>query len=90
MAAPAFTIDNNPSPATQVAVITDGAEASFTVLPRALYIGTAGDVAAYFPDAPSSAIVFKNLLAGTILPIRPTKVGAAAAGTSCTKLIALF
>lgn len=90
MAAPKFFIDNNPSPSTQVAVIGDGAEVTFVMPPRGIYIGTAGDVAAYFPDAPTTPIVFKNLLAGTILPIRPSKVASSSDGTTCTKLIALF
>lgn len=90
MAEPAYTTADNPNPANLVAVIGDGAEVTFTVRPRGLYVGGGGNVVAYFPDAPATAITFNGTLAGTILPIRPIKIGNSAAGTTATKLIALF
>jgi len=90
MAEPAYTTADNPNPANLVAVIGDGAEVTFTVRPRGVYCGVAGNITAYFPDAPATAITFNGVQAGTILPIRPIKIGNTAAGTSATKLIALF
>jgi len=90
MAEPAYTTADNPNPANLVAVIGDGAEVTFTVRPRGLYIGGGGNVVAYFPDAPATAITFAGTLAGTILPIRPIKIGNSAAGTTATNIVALF
>ena len=90
MAEPAYTTADNPNPANLVAELTDDTVTTFTVRPRGIYCGVAGNIAAYFSDAPNTAIVFRGVIAGTLLPIRPIKIGNAAAGTSATKLIALF
>ena len=90
MAAPFYAVEDNPNPCILVSKIEDGAEATFTSKPRGIYVGSAGNIVAHFPDVVDTGIKFENVQAGTILPIRPIKIGNSAAGTTATKLIALF
>lgn len=56
------------------------------VMPIALYVGTAGDVQAV--SWTGNTIIFKNVPAGTILPITYRRINAA--GTTATDLVSLF
>lgn len=62
---------------------------AFTTLCRAIYIGTstsnAGSITVLMSNGDS--ITYNNLLQGTILPIRSTKVTSA---TNASNLVALF
>lgn len=54
---------------------------------RSLYVGTGGDVAAV-PVGATTAVVFKNVGAGTTLPIFAVRVNATA--TTATDVVALI
>lgn len=56
-------------------------------LPRAIYVGGAGDVNVQFGDLLTS-VLFSSVAAGTILPIRPTRV--MSASTTATNMVALY
>lgn len=53
---------------------------------RALYIGTEGDVAVKFPGNPT-AVVFKNVPSGTILPLQVSQV--MSTSTTATDIVGL-
>ena len=72
--------DNAPSisgPATHAFPITPSDTASFADATRAIYCGVAGAV-----------VTFANVAAGTLLPLRATRI--AAAGTTAGGLIGLL
>lgn len=52
---------------------------------RAIYVGVAGDISVQTAVA---ARVFKNAIAGTIIPVNALKVNAA--GTTATNLLAMY
>lgn len=60
-----------------------------TVLPvtRALWVGGVGDVAVVFEDG-GSAVTLSSVPAGTLLPIRVTKV--MSTNTTATNMVALY
>lgn len=75
--------------------MSDPAGGAFAVTPdnetalagvRALYIGGAGDVAVVTPNR-SAAVVFTGVAAGTILPVRATRVNST--NTTATAIVAL-
>ena len=53
----------------------------------AIYVGVGGDVAIYSLGS-STPVIFKNAVAGQILPLRARRV--LATGTTATNLIALY
>lgn len=55
--------------------------------PRGIYVGGAGDVNVQFGDLVTS-VLFENVPAGTILPIRPARV--MSASTTATAMVALY
>lgn len=55
---------------------------------RGLYVGGAGDIMAVPLAAPGTAVLFKAVPAGTVLPIVATRVNAT--GTTATDIVALF
>ncbi|MBB4238668.1 spike base protein, RCAP_Rcc01079 family [Rhizobium esperanzae] len=78
-------MDPSIAPASRAAVVTPNDTA--IVGARALYIGTAGDVAiALRRDV--DPVVFRNVPAGTILPVHAAIV--ALTGTTASNIIALF
>ena len=74
------------SPARTISTITPTNDAVLSPTPRALFIGTGGDVAIK-PIGGGTAIVFKNLANGSILPVMPGTVEAT--NTSATDIVAL-
>lgn len=59
-----------------------------TPTPRALYVGTTGDVHVKSAnDVDGATVVFVGVVAGTILPIRPGKVLGA---TTADDIVALY
>jgi hypothetical protein len=55
-------------------------------VPKALYIGGAGDLVVQMVDD-SATVTFTGLAAGVLLPIRPRRI--LADGTTCTAIVAL-
>lgn len=85
MAAPNQGIINNTMPAEYGAAVT---KSDSTVLAptRGLYIGVGGDLTVTMAGD-AADVVFKNALAGSVIPIRVTKVKAA---TTATDIVALY
>lgn len=54
---------------------------------RAIYVGVGGDVA-LMPAGSTTAVTFKNVPTGTLLPVQPIKV--MATNTTATNLVGLF
>lgn len=68
-----------------VAVLPDDT-ADLAVLPRALFVGQTGDVSARL--AGGQTVVFRNVQAGSMLPVRTAGVNAT--GTTATDIVALW
>jgi len=83
----ASSVDN---PAGEAVEVTP-ADADLAQYTRALYIGTSGDVAVIMAHenvaGGSTVVTFKNVLSGSIIPIRVSQVRAA---TTATNIVALF
>ncbi|MCD2180228.1 spike base protein, RCAP_Rcc01079 family [Rhizobium sp. C1] len=80
--------DNAPSlagPASHAFPITPSDTTSLAETIRALYCGVGGDIAATL--ASGAAVIFTNVPAGAVLPVRATKI--AAAGTTANALVGL-
>lgn len=73
------------APASRAIAVTPSDTA--LVSARSLYIGTAGDVA-IAPHRDLDPVIFKNVPAGTILPVHAARV--ALTGTTASNIIALF
>ncbi|TBZ07771.1 spike base protein, RCAP_Rcc01079 family [Rhizobium leguminosarum] len=78
-------MDPSIAPASRAAVVTPND--TTIVNARALYIGTAGDVS-IAPRRDVDPVIFKNVPAGTILPVHAAIV--ALTGTTASNIIALF
>lgn len=72
-------------PATTAVAVTasDSTDLSGT---RGLYVGGAGDLAVRLVGAPSTTVTISTVAAGTLLPIRVTRVMAATTATAITAL----
>lgn len=75
------------SPAFDAAAVTphDTNDLAFTA--RALYVGTGGDVPAIL-KADATSVTFRNVPAGSILPVSVKRV--LAAGTTASNILALW
>lgn len=78
------------SPASHAFAITPDDNTDLTALPRALWIGTGGNVYVEMRDASEAAqtIAFLNVPSGTLLPIRPHKVRSTS--TTATNIVAIW
>ena len=76
----------NSFPALEAEAITPHASDSFSTTARAIYIGVAGDVVIVTPSG--APILFKNAVAGSIIPVRCIRVNAV--NTTATNMVALF
>jgi hypothetical protein len=74
-------------PARRYGAITKSDATDLDNPTRAVYVGGAGDVAAVMPDG-GSAVVFKAVPAGTVLPIQVRRINSTA--TTATDLVALY
>lgn len=74
------------APASVAEAVTPSDSAYLTFLTRGLYVGVAGDVSVEMYKT-GSAVVFKAVPAGTVLPIRITRVNATL--TTATNMVAL-
>jgi hypothetical protein len=72
------------SSASRAAAVTPSDSVDIAFLPRALYIGTTGDVTA---DVGGTTVLFKNVPSGYILFIKASRVRAT--GTTATNIVAL-
>lgn len=76
----------NPS-GIAVAVTPDNSTLIATGVTRALYVGETGDITALMADG-GTAVLFKNVSAGTVLPIRVQRVNST--GTTAASIVALY
>ena len=74
------------SPYDQAAAVTTSDSAAVSPVPRAIYIGGAGNVKVDM--ASGGTVTFSAVPVGTVLKIRPTKIYAT--GTTATLMIALW
>jgi len=74
------------APARDAVAVVPNDSTDLSVLPRALFIGQTGDVSAVL--AGGQSLVFRNVQAGSILPVRAVRVNAT--GTTATDLVALW
>lgn len=70
-------------PADRAAAVTPSDSTDLTGV-RGLYVGGAGDVAVRMINAPTTTVTISAVAAGTILPVRVTRVMAATTATAIT------
>ncbi len=78
--------DSLTSPIRSAQTVTPDDTNDLPVLPRALYIGGAGDV--HLTTAGGQEVTFAAVPAGTILPVRAGRVWAT--GTAATSILAMW
>lgn len=74
-------------PASNAEVVVPDNTNTLTKVSRAIYVGVAGDVSVQMAKT-GTAIVFKAVPAGSILPIRVTRVNLT--GTTATNMVSLY
>ena len=74
------------SPAAGVLAITPSDSISLPRITRGVYVGGAGSVSALMADGTSA--VFAGVQAGSLLPLRATRINAT--GTTATLILALY
>ena len=79
--------DSVSDPARQAAPIIPSDEQSLERIPKALFIGTGGDIRLRCTDD-DAPVLFRNIPSGSILPVRAAQV--LANGTNATDLVGLF
>ena len=72
-------------PADRVAVVTASDSTDLTGV-RALYVGGAGDLSVRMVNDPTTTVVISTVAAGTLMPLRVTRVMAATTATAITAL----
>lgn len=77
---------NDDSPSQSWVAVTPSDTVNISAVPRALYVGVTGDVAAVGLD--DQVATFKAVPAGTILPITAKRVNATS--TTATNILALL
>jgi hypothetical protein len=80
-------VDGLTSPAENAVAVTPHNSTDFTYACRALYIGGAGNVSVETVGG-QSAVVFVGVAAGTILPIRVSRVNSTS--TTATSIVAIY
>lgn len=86
MAAPNHVITDSSNPAQYAEVVVPSDTVNFTKVPRAIYVGGAGNITAVMADG--AAVLFSGVTAGAILPIRAKRINLTA--TTATLMVALF
>lgn len=86
MANPNHEVVNHPAPAEYATVVTPSDSTDLTKVARALYVGTGGNVNLDTPDG--ATVVFSNVQAGSILPVRVKRVRSTS--TTASNIVALF
>ena len=87
MTDPFQSADSVSAPARRAAAVTPHDTEPLTEVPKALYVGGAGDVAMRGVDGAADQI-WRSVPPGTILPFRPSHVRAT--GTTATHILALY
>lgn len=78
---------SSPNPATRAFDVTASDTVDFSQgLSRALYVGTGGDVAVVMVSG--NAVVFRNVQAGSVLPVQAKRVNAT--GTTASNILGLY
>jgi hypothetical protein len=83
----ASTSDEISAPARRVAAIAPNDGADLSELPKAIYVGGAGDLA-LIAAGDTVSCIFKNLPAASIVPVRARRV--MSTGTTATALLLLY
>ena len=86
MATPTENVTNTSAPALYAGAVTVSDSTNLSSVSRALYVGTAGNVAAVMPN--DDVVLFSNVPAGMILPVRVKRVNAT--NTTASNIVALF
>lgn len=73
-------------PCDNAFAITPSDSTDFTYVSRGIYVGVSGDIMAVMADG--TAVLFKNAVAGSILPLRCSRVNST--GTSATNLVGIY
>ena len=73
-------------PSRDFVAVTPHDTTNFTHIPRAIYVGTTGNVAAV--DSDGTAVTFVGVPAGAFLPIRPTRINNT--NTTASDIVALY
>ena len=82
---PSYT-SSNAAPAEGAATITPSDSTNFTVICRAVYVGSAGNINGVLRDG--SVVTFLNVPSGSILPVGFSRINAT--NTTATNLLALY
>lgn len=80
-------LDSVGDPASNAAAVTPHDSTNLTYITRGLYIGGDGNISVEMADT-GTAIVFVGLVAGTLLPIRVTRVNSTS--TTATNIVAVW
>ena len=80
-------VDSISAPASASASITPSDATPLAAIPRAIYVGTGGDLAMRGKRDAADQI-WRNVPSGALLPFRPTYVRAT--GTTAANLLALY
>ncbi|WP_108263677.1 spike base protein, RCAP_Rcc01079 family [Mangrovicoccus ximenensis] len=76
-------------PITNAEPVTPSDVTDLPVIPRALYVGTGGDVTVELLDSPSgTARTFRNIPDASLLPVRVRKI--LATGTNAADILAVW
>lgn len=78
------------SPARELFAITPHDSTNFNQAIRGIYVGSGGDIAVVTQDttgADRTVVVFKNAVAGSIIPVQATRVNSTS--TTATDLVGL-
>ena len=86
MANPNHEVVNHPAPAEYATAVTPSDSTDLTKVARALYVGTGGNISLNTPDG--ATVLFSNVQAGSILPIRAKRINAT--NTTASNIVALY
>ena len=75
-------------PAAFAVAITPSDALDLDTRSRGIYIGTNGDLAVRMAGNPGTTVTFQNVVAGSVLPLRVTRI--MTTGTTAGGLIAIF
>ena len=75
------------SQARRLIAVTPSDSTDLADVAKAVYVGTGGDVS-IIAAGDTTAVVLKNLLSGSLIPVRAKRV--MATGTTATNLVALY
>lgn len=65
--------DSVSSPSRSVIAVIPADGQNLPVVPKALFIGTGGDISIRCVDD-QAPVIFRNVISGTILPVRPVEI----------------